>query len=212
VLELASGLGTTALFVADEFGVTIGGIDTSYSYVAAANSRAAQAGHADGVRFYQKKCEPISVADQSFDAVMCQCALPTFEDQALAVSSIARALVPGGRLAMAEVTFDPTREDLDRSPFAGSVSCIAAAKPLAEYVEALEATGLRIILTERHDDALATMFKMIDARLTVMKVRGEPAPRGVAITDLQQKVSLATSAIQDGIIGYSVVVAEKPQP
>src|SRR5579864_5676778 len=69
VLDIASGTGESAIFLAPRFGCEVVGIDFGATNVAEANRRAAVAGVAHLASFRQGDAEQIDVAGASFDAV-----------------------------------------------------------------------------------------------------------------------------------------------
>jgi SAM-dependent methyltransferase len=210
VLDVASGPGTTAFLLAAEFGVCVDGVDLGEQSVGTANGKAAETGAADRVSFHMGDAERLPVADGSIDAVICECAFCTFPDKTTAASEMARVLKPGGQVGISDVTLDPARLDPELASLAGWVSCIADARPLTEYEDLLERSGLQITLTEPHDHALTKMIEMIDARLMAFAMIKAPALHGVDIDPARHKVAIAAKAVADGIAGYKLIVARKP--
>jgi SAM-dependent methyltransferase len=209
VLDIASGPGTTAFCLAAGFGTAVDGVDLSEDLVAAANAKAIEAGVADRVHFHIGDAERLPLPDRSVDAVVCECAFCTFPDKATAASELARVLKPGGRVGITDVTLDPTRLDPELASLAGWVACLADARPVAEYCNLLEEAGLRVTLTEPHDNALAKMIAMIDARLAVFAMTGAPGLQGVDLDAVREKVKVAARAVDRGVAGYSLIVAHK---
>ena len=95
VLDVASGRGTSALFLAERFGCTVIGLDYGKQNVDAANASAAKQGISSRVRFDQADAEQVPFADASFDAVICECAFCTFPDKHKAACEFARVLRKG---------------------------------------------------------------------------------------------------------------------
>ena len=211
VLDVASGPGATAFLLAAEFGVEVEGVDLGEQSVANANAKAAERGIADRVRFTVGDAEQLPRADESVDAVVCECAFCTFPDKPTAARELARVLRPGGRLGITDVALDPTRLDEELRSMAGWVACLADARPLDEYVSLLEAEGLTVTLTEDHDDALARMIDQIDARLVAFRMAKVPALETIDFDQARRRVASAARAVDEGIAGYKLLVAEKPR-
>lgn len=211
VLDVASGPGATAFLLAAEFGVAVEGVDLGEQSVAKANARAAEQGLDGRVRFTVGDAERLPLADASVDAVVCECAFCTFPDKPTAAAELARVLRPGGRLGITDVALDPTRLDEELRSMAGWVACLADARPLEEYVALLEAEGLRVTLTEHHDEALARMIDQIDARLVAFRMAKVAALDGIDFDGARAKVAAAARAVEAGIAGYKLLVAEKPR-
>jgi arsenite methyltransferase len=209
VLDVASGPGTTAFLLAEEFGVDVDGVDLGELSVAKANILADEQGVADRVRFHHGDAERMPLLDDSMDAVMCECAFCTFPDKATAAREMARVLKPGGKVGITDVALDRTRLSAELATLAGWVACIADARPVAEYVELLAEAGLRVTHTEPHDAALMRMIEQIDGRLRAFRMAKVPAVENIDFDTALERVALAERAVRDGIAGYSLLVAEK---
>ncbi len=144
VLDVACGIGTTALLLAAEREVDVDGIDLGATQIAHARARAAAAGLGDRARFEVGDAERLPVDDGQFDAVVCECALCTFPDKAAAAAEMARVLRPGGRVGITDIWLDPTRLDPELRGLAGRVACVADARPIADVVALVEAAGFGV--------------------------------------------------------------------
>ena len=85
VLDVASGKGESAIFLAQRFGCQVVGVDFGPQNVLEANSLA-QAQAANLVSFVEGDAEHLDFPDASFDAVICECAYCTFPDKRAAAS------------------------------------------------------------------------------------------------------------------------------
>ena len=209
VLDIASGPGTTAFLLAAEFGVDVEGVDLGPVTVDKANATSSARGLGEQVRFRIGDAERLPVPDASFDAVVCECAFCTFPDKPTAAAEIARVLKPGGRVGITDVALDPERLDAELRTLAGWVACIADARPMAEYVELLEHAGLHVTRTEPHDDALTRMIEQIDGRLAAYSMLKHAALENVDVPKARERCTLAARAVEDGIAGYSLIIARK---
>jgi arsenite methyltransferase len=154
VLDVAAGIGTTALLLAAERHVDVLGVDLGASQVARARDRAASRGLGGRARFEVGDAELLPVEDGAFDAVVCECAFCTFPDKTTAAAELARALGPKGRVGITDVWLDPDRLDPELAGLAGRVACLADARPIEATRATLEAAGLQVEHVERHDQAL----------------------------------------------------------
>src|SRR5690348_705826 len=98
VLDVASGKGTSAIFLAERFGCEVVGIDYGGENVEQANQAAAAKVLQHRVRFERADAESLSAEDASFDTVICECAFCTFPDKVGAAAQFARVLRVGGRV------------------------------------------------------------------------------------------------------------------
>lgn len=92
------------------------------------------------------------------------------------------------------------------------VACIADARPLDVYRDILGGAGLSTVHTERHDDVLARMIEQIDARVRLLELAAPArvAQAGVDINAVRRYCALARQAVADGVLGYALLIAEKP--
>ncbi len=208
VLDVASGPGTTALLLARELGASVVGVDLGPATVQGASARAVEADLAERVGFRVGDAESLPVPDASADVVICECAYCTFPDKAAAASEMARVLRPGGRVAISDVVLDVDRVGDRLRSLAGWVACLADARPIETYTALLETAGLRILVTERHDDAMTTMIDAIEARLTALRVLGR-LPAGFDVDQAGELVVEARAAVAAGAAGYALLIAEK---
>ena len=74
VLDVASGLGTSAIYLAQRFGCQVVGVDFSIHIVEQASANAAEAGISQLVQFKQGDAERLPFEDGSFDVLICECA------------------------------------------------------------------------------------------------------------------------------------------
>ena len=99
VLDVASGSGGPAMFLARSVGCRLTGIDINQHGVANANRLAAEQGLGERVRFLRGDAsQQLPVDDASFDAVVCIDAINHLEDRARVLRELVRVLAHGGRL------------------------------------------------------------------------------------------------------------------
>lgn len=99
VLEIASGSGGPALFMAEETGCRVTGVDMHEEGVAAAIARAAQRGLADRASFVRADArEPLPFEAGSFDALTCIDAINHLYERDRVFAEWHRVLKPGARM------------------------------------------------------------------------------------------------------------------
>jgi len=212
VLDVASGRGTSALTLAREYGATVVGIDLSAPNVALANDAAEATGISERADFRVGDAEKLPVPDESVDAVVCECALCTFPDKAAAAQEFSRVLRPGGRIGITDVTVDPDRLPAELTTLSAWVACVADARPAAEYADFLAGAGLRVARIEQHDAAIGRMIDQIEARLEFLRLtsRATIESHGIDVDRSRPVLEAARAAVADGVLGYALLVAEKP--
>lgn len=209
VVDVAAGPGATTRLLAAEYDVEVDGVDLGKSTVERARAGSCPE---DRVRFHVGDAERIPLPDGGFDAVVCECAFCTFPDKATAAAEFARVLRPGGRVGITDVTVSVGGLPAELTTLTGWVACIADARPLSEYSAILDRAGLRTVHTETHDEAIARMIDEIDARLRLLRMTtpARLADAGVDVPAVLRYTGLARRAVADGLIGYALLVAEKP--
>jgi len=145
VVDLGSGSGTDSFAAAFQVGATgeVTGIDMTAAQLAKAE-RLRVAAALDQVRFLEGHIEAIAVPDASCDAVISNGVINLSPDKASVFAEAARVLVPGGRLAIADI--------VSQRPLAESISCnaelwaacIGGAAQIDDYLAAIAAAGLRV--------------------------------------------------------------------
>ncbi|MBD8057160.1 methyltransferase domain-containing protein [Rhodococcus ruber] len=212
VADLASGPGTTARLLAAEFGAHVDGVDLSGVAVARATAAAADAGMAARVRFHLGDAEALPLPDGCVDAAVCECAFCTFPDKATAAAEFARILRPGGRVGITDVTVTERGLPAELTDLAGWIACIADARPVDEYSRILAGAGLRTTLIETHDELVSRMIDQIQARIAVLRITAPQklTAAGVDLERVEHYLGLVRAAVDDELIGYTLLVARKP--
>lgn len=204
VVDVASGPGTSAIQLARETGCDVVGVELSAESVRAATQVAQEAGLGTRVRFLQGDAEALPLADGSADGALCECALCTFPDKQAAAGELARVLRSGGRVAISDITARTAELPAELTSLQAWVACIADARPLEEIAALLEQAGLAIELVEPHDEALAVMLARVRARLRLARfLSPDAARRGLELVDA------ARAALDQGVLGYGIVVARR---
>jgi arsenite methyltransferase len=212
VIDVASGPGTTARLLAAEFGATVDGVDLGQPAVERARSAAEAAGLTAAVRFRVGDAKRLPLPGGLADAVVCECAFCTFSDKAAAAAEFARVLRPGGRVGITDVTAADGGLPGELTTLTAWVACIADARPVSQYTDILAAAGLRTVRVERYDDALPRMIDQIEARLAMLRMTaaGRLTAAGVNVDAVLHYTALARQAAAGGLLGYALLVAEKP--
>jgi arsenite methyltransferase len=212
VLDVASGKGTTAVFLAKEFGCEVVGIDYGGQNVEASRALA-QAEQLEGrVQFERSDAERLLFADASFDAVICECAFCTFPQKALAAAEFFRVLRRGGRAGISDLTrTEVLPADLDG--LLAWVACIADAKTVEDYTAYFRRAGFSVDQVEPHHQALREMVDQIRRKLLgaeIMTGLNKLQLPGIDLGAAKRMASGAAEAIKQGHLGYVLICATKP--
>jgi SAM-dependent methyltransferase len=212
LLDVAAGQGTSAIFLAQQFGCQVVGVDYSPESVGQATAQAEAAGVSHLVCFEPGDAEQLRFASDSFDAVICECAFCTFPDKTAAAGEFARLLQPGGRLGLSDLTrTGPLPPEL--AGLLAWIACIADARPIEEYCAFLEGAGLALSRVEPHDAALGEMVKTARTRLLgaefLVKLKKIELPPGIDFEQAKTLARHAAEAVREGRLGYALMVGTK---
>lgn len=151
VIDLGSGSGTDSFAAAHLVGPegAVTGVDMTQAQLGKAE-RLRAAGNFGHVRFLDGRIEDLPVADASYDTVISNGVVNLSADKARAFAEAARVLVPGGRLAIADI--------VAARPLAESISCnaelwaacVGGAAQIDDYLAAIEQAGLHIAQTREN--------------------------------------------------------------
>jgi ubiquinone/menaquinone biosynthesis C-methylase UbiE len=211
VLDVASGRGTSAMFLAERFGCEVIGIDFSERNVEEASGEATVRGLGRQVSFQHADAESLPFADRSFDAVVCECAFCTFPDKSLVAHQFARVLRSGGRVGLSDLTrgYEIPKE---LAGLLAWIACIADAQPVENYIEWFRAAGLVPEHSESHDQVLAEMVRQVQAKLLgaeIMAGLKRIELPGLDLSSAKQMAKAGLDAVQQGQLGYAIVIAGK---
>lgn len=211
VLDIASGKGTSAIFLARQFGCQVVGVDYSSDLVGAANKAAEQEGLSHMVSFQVGDAECLPFESSSYSAIVCECAFCTFPSKSVAASEFGRVLEPRGRVGLSDLTRTGEVPPELHSLLAW-IACIADAQPLSSYRSYLDGAGLQVTLQEQHNYALKEMVssirnKLLGAELLV-KLNKLTLP-GVDLSEAHTLARATSQAVEEGRFGYAIMVATK---
>ncbi len=211
VLDVASGRGDSAIFLAQTFGCEVVGVDYSAHNVTVGRVAAERANVTERVRFEQADAEQLPFAAETFDAIVCECAFCTFPTKTAAAAEFARVLRPGGRVGLSDLTRDgELPSELDT--LFGWVACIADAQPIERYTAYLQSAHLDVEWVEPHNDALVALVDEIRGKLLGAQVLTKLGKLDFPIDDFSQAHHIAraaTQSIREGKLGYALIVATK---
>lgn len=103
VLDVGSGIGGPARYLASATGCHVVGVDLSEPFVEAARYLTERTGQTDRVSFKVASALELPFPDEAFEVVVLQHVAMNIEDRAGLYRELRRALKPGGRLAVYDI-------------------------------------------------------------------------------------------------------------
>ena len=201
VLDVACGGGVSLRAIQSRWPAQVVGLDASAD---GPSSRPdfVQAGDAHALPFN----------DGAFDAVLCECALSTFADQQQALAEIHRVLSPGGRVGLSDMMV----EGLIPEPLRDWIhlgTCLEGAAGFDDYSALLEQAGLVVVERWRASSAMHELIRRLKRNLVGLafsQAAGSVPPElQVDVSQARELLTVAETAVADGVIGYGVWIAER---
>jgi ubiquinone/menaquinone biosynthesis C-methylase UbiE len=209
VLDVCSGMGGPARYLAWKTGCTVTGLDLTASRVEGATELTKLAGLGDRVRFVHGNALAMPFADASFTLAIAQEAFAHIPDKPRLVAECARVLRPRGRLVFSDILHrgDLKVEDSRRLFDGMTFSEIAT---VAQYTDLLRDNGMEIvrvvdlteewtrILVERH-----AMYRSLESQ-TVARLGREHFER------YDSAYEHFVGLYRSGVLAGALVHARKP--
>ena len=170
VLDVGSGLGGSARYLAVEYGCHVTGIDLTHAYCDVATMLSQRLGLSSRTVFHHGSALALPYAEGTFDLVWTEHAQMNIADKEGLYKEIARVLKPGGRLAFHDVLQGPGGRAYFPVPWAGEPSISHLISPEALGV-LLASLGFRML--HWHDvtqESLVWFRQLIEQ----VKVSGPP--------------------------------------
>ena len=175
VLDIGSGLGGAARFIADRYKCQVTGIDLTPEYVAAGNVLCAWVGLGDRVSLRHADALSIPFPDGTFSAAIMLHVGMNIEDKARLFSEAARVMRPGSRFGVYDVMRTADGELSYPVPWATTRDSNAVAEP-EQYRDALATAGFEILSERNRRDFALAYFKQLQSRASAAT---GPGPLGL---------------------------------
>jgi SAM-dependent methyltransferase len=202
VLDVGSGIGGPARFLATAYGCAVTGIDLSEPFVDAARYLAERTGQSENVSFLTGSALALPFDDNRFDAVLLQHVAMNISDRARLYREIRRVLKAGGRFA----TFDVVANGNDVHypvPWA-QTPATSFLLTAAETCDAIAQAGFQLRVAQ--DDT-----ETAKAWITQLRASGPPPPPNLGVVmgpDFMQLTSNLGRNLLQGRLGILSAVFE----
>ena len=211
VLDVACGIGTTARLMADEFGLDVVGLDASAANVAKAESLL----RGEMAAFVTGDAATLPFPDDSFDAVVCECAVSTFADQARVVAEFARVLKPGGVVGITDMVVEGELPE-DIAGVIAPWTCLAAARSVVGYQSIFLSAGLRVVEYADESSSLRKLVADLKRKLLVAglgrSLGAIPGLDGLDLGGLRELLNRAGGLVRNGTVQYARLTFAKGRP
>lgn len=211
VLDVACGVGTSAMVIAKRFGSRVVGIDLSEKNILKGTARALEAGVADKVEFRVGDVHDIQLEGETFDAVISECALCIFDDKQTAVREMRKALRKGGLIGITDVTV-AERVPEDLRGIVHHVACIGGAMMPDGYLDLLREAGFGDLHFEDHSEALHEIVARVEEVTAELGEAGKfcgfdlKVMFGITKEKIDRFKSRALREIDEGTFGYGLFI------
>ncbi|MEO7413739.1 MAG: methyltransferase domain-containing protein, partial [Opitutaceae bacterium] len=212
VLDIGCGLGGSALLLAEDFGCFVKGISISPKQITAAKEEAGRRGLQHRAAFAVEDANDLPAGESNFDVVWTiECSEHLFDKRQF-ISTCAKSLKPGGRLAicawLAGESLNAERralvEDVCRGMLCPSLGT------MADYVTWMKDSGLEILSA---DDITANVARTWDLCRPVLNFPLVKTMLAVGSPKLHAFANSFTSiaeAYRTGAMAYGMIVGRKP--
>lgn len=165
VLDVCSGMGGPARWLAHRFGCRVTGIDLTRSRVESARRLTRRVGLEALVDFVEGDATAMPLPDATFDAVIAQEAWVHVPDKAALLRECARVLRPGGALAFTDIVARSALAPAQQARLSSEMQ-YARLGTAAQYVRMLPAAGFAV---ERVEDLSGAWTSLLVERLAMYR-------------------------------------------
>jgi SAM-dependent methyltransferase len=208
VLDVGSGLGGAARFVAGRYGCRVTGIDLTADYVEAARVLSEWTGVGERLTFHHGSALATPFADAEFDAAYMLHVGMNVPDKPALFREVARVLKAAGTFGIYDVMRTGATAVAFPVPWAATPDTSAVASP-ETYKTALRASGFEILAEHDRRDFAIGFFRALRAR---MAQTGGPPPLGLHLVmgpDAAVKIGNMIANIEAGSIAPVELIARR---
>ena len=209
VLDVASGVGTSASLFAINFGAQVKGIDLSEKNIKEARKKAEKE-NVTNVEFKIGDAEKIDFEDGTFDFVISECSFCLFPDKQKASNEMYRVLKAKGKLGMSDVIIRGKIPDKMKSILYKFI-CIQDAKSEQEYKKILENSGFKNFSIEDKKDEVINLLEDIRKRIFVFEIAKnlKKIELDLDLDNIKENIKEIRDYVDKDLISYALMTAEK---
>ncbi len=209
VLDLGCGYGSTARYLAANFGCQVTGVNISQKELELARSRSREANLDHLLAFEYGDFHRLQYADASYDVVWSQEAFLHAADKTAVLSECRRVLKAQGSLIFTDITVARDTPDEDRARIYDRVKS-PDMWDFEDYRVALSGLGLTIVWEEDWSRYVGRSYAWVRDRLVEQRDALLPRIGAEIIDSTVESLSFWVDSANARKIGWGLFVAEKP--
>lgn len=214
LLEVGCGDGRVSIFLSQEFGCKVIGIDSSERMIASATKRAEAEKLAHQAKFFVADAVDLPFSNSIFDAVICEAVFSALEDKEKAAKEFMRVLKSGGKLLIIDFVLrrEIAKELQSQMSF---FPCLARTKLLEEYIRLFERVGFQNPYAEDHSEEVRKIGRWIaysygswDKLFASLSLQSDSCSKKPK--DLTSLLKACQAFYNEAELGYALMVLNKP--
>ncbi|MCH8029855.1 MAG: methyltransferase domain-containing protein [Candidatus Dadabacteria bacterium] len=210
VLDIACGTGTSAIFLAKNFGCKVTGIDLAKNNIEEAINNSYKENVSGLVDFKFGDAENIDFENESFDFVISECSFCLFPDKQKASMEMYRVLKKNGKLGLNDVVVRGELPEKMKDILYNFI-CIQDAKSEDEYKNIIESAGFKNFYLEDKKDDILNLLESIRKKIFILEIaKGiKKINLEIDLNSVKENLKEIKDCVDKGIISYSLMIAEK---
>ncbi len=209
VLDVGSGYGASARFLAEQYGCWVTGVNISPRENELAVERNESADLDDRVEIRYGDFHELPFDDRRFDVVWTQESLLHAADKSQVIDECYRVLQPGGRFVLSDLLVRSSLPDVERQAIYERVRS-PGMWDLDEYAEAAKDAGFKLEATEDWPENVAPTYQsVLDQLLEQREVLEGPVPKEQLESTIGA-LQLWVDSAKAGKISHGFIVARRP--
>lgn len=213
ILDVASGRGATAIFLAKTFGCFVMGIDMVEKNLNIARHATEKEGLENLIKFVSADGERLPFRDGIFEAVISECSFSIFPDKEASAREMFRVLRPGGRLGITDITVKDGDLPQEMRDILSLACCTGDARPAEGYEKIFQGAGFEGFYWEDESTVLVDLLDKIKKGIFWAELG-----KGLGVLDFgnldikaaKRLLNWAAEAIKKGSLGYTLLTARRP--
>lgn len=210
ILDVACGIGTSAIFLAKNFGCRVTGIDLGAKNISGAMKNSASEGTSDYTEFKVSDAEKIEFPDETFDHVVCECAFCLVPDKKRASDEIYRVTKKGGSIGISDIVVRSELPQNLRDSLYRFV-CVLEAKNEKEYVGYLHDAGFQKVESEDKKETLLSLLDDIKKRVFAAELLMglKKMQLEIDLDKTKKIINELHECVNSGLLSYVLITGKK---